>query len=183
MSAKIFWSARSLVANRNFNHHFATLVWYDVCPRLPLPPVRQSDKFFVTLGAFPSNENPQDGDYGDLVFVGNAGGDVTAARTIISQTSGDGRGGNYAPQQNEVGSPSGNGQSFAQTLVRLAFHYERYSSRRPLEYDRVLRNSNTWANSLFRAAGVSENECRRLRNFRNWDVAEHREIGREYFGS
>ncbi len=183
MSAKIFWSARSIAANKNFNHHFATIVWETVCPTSPLSPVRRNDKFFVTLGAFPSRENPQDGDYGNLVFIGNNAGDVEAARAAIDQARRGGREENYDPQRNEVRSPSGNGEAFAQTLMRLAFHYYRYSSQRPLEYDRVLRNSNTWTNSLFRAAGISENECRRLRNFRNWDIAEHREIGREYFGN
>lgn len=182
MSAKIYWSARAIAANRNFNHHFAAIVWEGVCPTSPIPLLRQNNRYFVTLGAFPSKENPADGDYGDLVFVGNNSGDAAEARSMINRASGSPRE-NYAPQQNEVRPPSGDGESFARTLIRMAIHYRHYTLQNRLAYDRLTLNSNSWNNSLFNAAGVPEQERRRLRNFAGWDVAEHQIIAREYFSS
>ena len=183
MSVQVYWCSRTVGGTGgNFNHHFALIIWERECPA-GVPLRNQNGKSFVTLGAYPSNENAGNfDDLGNLIFIANAFADVEAARLLISQSQNENQLDAYKPQWNLVNPPRGNAGSFAYTLMRMAAHYGRYDEQRPIEYDRNEMNSNSWNNSLFKSAGVPDEERRRLQNFKGWDVAERQVIPATYFG-
>ena len=200
MSVRVDWVARPLegggVSNL-INHCFVLISWNG---NFSLPPIQtlseinrsfgtQSNRNFVTLGAFPSKpvqpgNDPLAHDYGNIIFTENQRADVFNARTLLNG------GGSRSTHKNrhEVEPPNNDSdETFARTLTRMALHYDRYSAQHPLRYRPIPSattlsyNSNGWINSLFRAAGVSSVNRFWLRQFAGIDVGENAEIPLEYF--
>ena len=196
MNIRIDWVARPLNGLSIANHCFVLISW-DENFSLPIQTLSESDRMFITLGAFPQHPGSSlTHDFGNMIFTANQVDDVAKARTLLSGEASRTANRN----RHEVEPPSGgNPETFAHTLTQMALHYDRYSVQHPLKYypipddsDHYTRsgrrvptvktyNSNGWVNSLFRAAGISWARRLWLRQFIGIDVGENAEIPVEYF--
>jgi len=174
MNIKIDWAARTLDINQgNFyaNHYFVLISWTGNFSLPMIHTLSENNRNFVTLGAFPENEG-EILNLENMIFKANHTSDVLKARVLLNGSGTD----SFSSFRNEVSPPTDSPSSFAKTLTRMAFHYRQHSSQHPINYEAVEPSSNSWVNSLFKAAGVCDDQLSQLRDFRRLDIAEHLEF-------
>lgn len=169
-TVKVYWSARDLDGPPVGNHQFILITFSKdiLFPEFVTQTVGKTR--FITLGAFRSSD-------GKLVFEANNRADVMSVKEHQDP-------GNYTSwwkpdydlEAHEVTPPTGNGQLFAQKLIRQAKNYERNTKTAARSYSLLDENCASWVNSMFKKAGVSRSDRMRLGEFSGFDWGEEDEV-------
>lgn len=176
----VFWMSRNLgidLVNPGVaNHHYILITLSDeVCNWGKFKVVSFRETKFMTLGGFSDGQN--------MVYRANDSNDTASMKEII------GRGlfariinpFDWDTQKHSVRSPMGSNLQFAQKIVQLAENYERNTRANPFVYRLFWGNCASWVNTIFKIAGVSEQERRSKGQFIGIDAGENLVIPEKLF--
>ena len=177
-TATVFWNGRNLGSSWNIglgNHHYILIVVNGICLPTTIRTQTHNGVEFMTLGAFSVG--------GNMVFEANNISDVASAKDIFDNTPIKDffNPFDWGTQKHKVTPPTGNDTQFAILATQLAQNYERNTRIKPLPYTLSDDNCASWVNTLFKVAGISESERRRLGQFWGIDWAEKLEIPENLF--
>ena len=177
-SAQVCWNARNLGSAYNIgagNHHYILIVVDGICLPTPIKTQIHNEVEFLTLGAFSVG--------GNMVFEANNASDSASAKELFNNTPIKDffNPFDWGAQTHKVTPPSGSSLQFAIKTIQLALNYEKNTKVNPLPYTIYDDNCAAWVNTLFKVAGVSDSERRRLGQFWGVDWAEKVEIPESLF--